>query len=90
MVTLAISFIVETIIFGALIFFLDKAHRKETADLHLRLASRDLSEFYYWKDGHELEVEHNRKVLEKVRDEKTVTREETPEEREKRLAAKGF
>ncbi|HDT13720.1 MAG TPA: hypothetical protein ENO03_05110 [Candidatus Aminicenantes bacterium] len=74
----------------AVIVFLVKTHREETKDLHLRLASKSLEEYHYWRDGHELEVEHNRKVLENVRDEKVKTREETPEERERRLAAKGF
>jgi len=90
MVILAIAFIVETLAFGALIFFLDKVHRKETADLHLRLASKSLEDYHYWRDGHELEVEHNKQVLEDIRKEKDKTAELTPAQREAFERAKGF
>lgn len=90
MAILAIGFIVETFIFGALIFYLDKAHRKETADLHLRLSSKSLEEYHYWRDGHELEVEHNKQVLGDIRREKDKTVEMTSAQKEAFERAKGF
>lgn len=90
MTGISIALVVIVLTLSAVIVVLIKTHREETKDLHLRLASKSLEEYHYWRDGHELEVEHNRKVLEKVRDEKDETRELTPEEREKLIAAKGF
>lgn len=90
MVILAIAFIVETLIFGAIIVFLVKAQREETKDLHLRLASKSLEDYHYWRDGHELEMEHNKQVLEDIRKEKNKTVELTPAQKEAFDRAKGF
>jgi len=90
MVILAIAFIVETLAFGAIIIFLIKTHVAETKDLHLRLASKSLEDFHYWRDGHELEVEHNKQVLEDIRKEKDKTVELTPAQKEAFERAKGF
>ncbi len=90
MIGICVALVLVVLALCAVIVYLIKTHREETKDLHLRLASKSLEEYHYWRDGHELEFEHNKKVLEKVRDEKVGARVETPEERERRLAAKGF
>lgn len=90
MLIVCIAFVLIVLALCAVIVFLIKTHREETKDLHLRLASRSLEDYHYWRDGHQLEVEHNREVLKSARSEKVETREETPEERKKREAAKGF
>ena len=90
MTGISIALVIVVLALCAVIVFLVKTHREETKDLHLRLASKSLEEYHYWRDGHELEVEHNKKVLEKVREEKDETRVLTDEERERLLASKGF
>ena len=90
MIGLAIVAIVEALVFGAVIFFLVKHFSKVTADLHLRLASKSLEEYHYWRDGHELEVEHNKAVLEKVREEKEEAKTLTAEEIEEQRRVKEF
>ena len=90
MVILAIGFIVETLVFGAIIVFLVKTHNAQVADLHFRLASKSLEDYHYWRDGHELEVEHNKQVLEDIRKEKDKTVELTPAQKEAFERAKGF
>ena len=90
MTGISIALVIVVLALCAVIAYLIKTHREETKDLHLRLASKSLEEYHYWRDAHPLEVEHNKKVLEKVREEKTKTREETPEERANREKAKGF
>jgi len=80
----------EAVVFGAIIIFLIKTHVAETKDLHLRLASKSLEDYHYWRDGHELEVEHNKQVLEDIRKEKDKTVELTPAQKEAFERAKGF
>ena len=69
------------------VVFLTIQHKKTTDDLHLRLASKDLEEYHYWRDQHALEVEHNKEVLKTVRDEKKSL---TAEDIEKKKAAEEF
>lgn len=93
MTALAIVAIAEALVFGAIIYVLVRIHVDVTKDLHLRLASKSLEEYHYWRDGHELEVEHNKKVLEKVREgeeEKDKTVEMTSEMTEAINRSKGF
>jgi len=90
MIGLAIVAVVEALVFGGIIFFLVKTHAAETKDLHLRLASKSLEDYHYWRDGHELEVEHNKQVLEDIRKEKDKTVELTPAQKEAFERAKGF
>jgi len=89
---LAIAFVaaIEAVVFGAIIILLIKSHVAETKDLHLRLASKSLEDFHYWRDGHELEVEHNKQVLEDIRKEKNKTVELTSAQKEAFERAKGF
>ena len=89
MTGLAIALIIIVLALCAVIVFLVKTHQAETKDLHLRLASKSLEEYHYWRDGHELEVEHNKKVLEKVREEKPE-KPLTPEEKAIRGRVKEF
>ena len=73
------------------VIFLARIHQDEKKDLHLRLASKSLEEYHYWRDGHELEVEHNRQVLEDARKEKeTETKPLTAEEIARRNKVKEF
>ena len=65
----------------ALVVFLVKTHQDETKDLQLRLASKSLEDYHYWRDEHPLEVEHNKNVLEKIREEKGKEKELTPDEK---------
>jgi len=90
MIGLAIVAVVEALVFGTIIFFLVKNHAAVTKDLHLRLSSKSLEEYHYWRDGHELEVEHNKQVLEDIRREKDKTAELTPAQKEVFERAKGF
>ncbi len=90
MTAIAIALAIVVLALCAVIAFLVKTHREETKDLHLRLASKSLEEYHYWRDGHELEVEHNRKVLEEVRKEKKAEKPLTPEELERKRKVKEF
>ncbi len=94
MTAIAIALVLVVLALCAVIAFLVKTHREETKDLHLRLASRSLEDYHYWRDAHPLEVEHNKERLEAVRrdlDAKAVKEAElTPEERANREKAKGF
>jgi len=90
MIILAITLIIETLVFGAIIVFLVKTHNAQVSDLHLRLASKSLEDYHYWRDGHELEVEHNKQVLEDIRKEKNKTAELTSAQKEAFERAKGF
>jgi len=90
MIGLTIVAVVEALVFGSIIFFLVKNHAAVTKDLHLRLASKSLEDYHYWRDGHELEVEHNKQVLEDVRKEKNKAVELTPAQKEGFERAKGF
>lgn len=82
MLGLAIVAIAEAAVFGGIILLILKHYSGVTKDLHLRLASKSLEEYHYWRDGHELEVEHNKQVLENVRKEKDETKTLTAEEME--------
>lgn len=76
------------------VIFLARIHQDEKKDLHLRLASRSLEDYHFWRDAHPLEVEHNKERLEALRRELEAKEAKdaamTPEERQKREAAKGF
>ena len=90
MIGLAIVAIIEALVFGAIIVMLIKNHVAETKDLHLRLASKSLEDYHYWRDVQPLEVEHNKQVLEDIRREKDKTVELTPAQKEAFERAKGF
>ena len=91
MTGISIALIIVVLALCAVIVFLIKTHREETKDLHLRLASKSLEEYHYWRDGHELEVEHNRQVLEDARKEKKDEKKPlTPEELERQRKVKEF
>ena len=90
MLGLTIVGVAEALVFGAIIILLIKSHVAETKDLHLRLASKSLEDYHYWRDVHPLEVENNKIVLEKVRDEKEKTANLTPAQKEALERAKGF
>jgi hypothetical protein len=90
MLAITIVAIVEALVFGAIIVILIKTHTAETKDLHLRLASKSLEEYHYFRDEHELEVEHNKQVLEDIRKEKNKTVEMTPAQKKAFERAKEF
>lgn len=91
MTGISIALVIVVLALCAVIAYLIKTHREETKDLHLRLASKSLEEYHYWRDGHELEVEHNRQVLEDARKEKkTETKPLTAEEIARRNKVKEF
>jgi hypothetical protein len=90
MLALAIVAAIAILVLGAIIIWLIKSHVVETKDLHLRLASKSIEDYHYWRDVHPLEVENNRIVLEKIREEKGKAVELTPAEKEARERAKGF
>jgi hypothetical protein len=69
------------------VVFLTVQHKKTTDDLQLRLASKSLEEYHYFRDVQPLEVEHNKEVLKNVRDEKKTL---TAEDIEKKKAAEEF
>lgn len=89
MLPIIIGLVIVILALIGLIVFLVIRHQAETKDLHLRLASKSLEEYHYWRDGHELEVEHNKEVLKKVRDEKPE-KPLTPEELAIRNRVKEF
>ena len=91
MTGISIALVIVALALCAVIVFLIKTNREETKDLHLRLASKSLEEYHYWRDGHELEVEHNRQVLEDARKEKKDEKKPlTPEELERQRKVKEF
>ena len=60
----------------AMALVLTHLHYKEKASLHEQLASKSLEEYKYFQKTFPVELEHNKKVLEKQREEPPPSKED--------------
>lgn len=80
-----IALIVSNVVLGGSIYFITKVHYKEKDEIFNRFMALDFHQYQYFREQFKGEVEHQKKVLKKKREEKI-----TPEEKEKRDKAGGF
>jgi len=64
MTGLIIALVTAIVSLVVVVLLMTKEHRKETMDLHDRLASKSLEDYRYWRDRHPEELKDYRARLE--------------------------